>query len=862
MRSVGDPIALSNVRLRFAAAALVLFACAASARAQAKLTPPVLQSRVQVAYPPEALAAGLSGTVVLELDVDEKGAAGNVVVKTPAGHGFDEAAVAAVKQFVFAPAMSDGTPVPSRVTYAYKFVLKTTRAPAQASASAAAATAKLRGGAFLKGTRAPLAGGTVVAVAGLLQERATVDPRGRFELTLSPGKWHVVVNAPNARRFEVDETLAANQALTVSYWIEPSQYSRYETTVRADPNREEISRQTLTTEELTKMPGTMGDALRAIENLPGVARAPFNSGLLIVRGGKPTDSRVFLAGAEVPQLYHFGGFTSVFPTQLVDHVDYFAGSFGVRYGRAIAGAIDVDLREPKRDRIHAALETNLFDTGGMVEGPIGQGSFALAARRSYVDAIMGFLNIPGMQFTTAPVYYDYQGIFEYPLAGGRFRALVSGSDDQLVLSFAKPQDADPAISAFGTHIWYHKLQLRWTRTVGHWSFWIQNSTGLQGQSGQLGRTLDFDIFAVGSDTRLEARWTPSPRLRFLFGVDQQYGNVDISADIPPPPQEGQIPGPLSSTPSVHEQEKLNVGNIGLYAEATWKATTRFTLTPGLRFDYFSALAGQAFNPRLTARYQVAPFTWLKAGAGVISQDPQAPDYDPNFGNPRLRPESALHYAFTVEQGIWPGLMAEVTGFYKDLYDLVVETPNFVQRDGAAVPERKSNDGRGRIYGGELMLRQSVSKWFFGWISYTLMRSERKDCATCEWRLFDFDQTHILIIAAHAYLPRGFEVGARFRYITGYPYTVAYGGWYDADVDVYSPAQGPVNTGRLAAFNQLDVRFDKTFLFQRWLLKVYLDITNIYNNPNVEVNQPSYDFTRRTALTGLPIIPSFGIRAEF
>ena len=72
----------------------------------------------------------------------------------------------------------------------------------------------------------------------------------------------------------------------------------------------------------------------------------------------------------------------------------------------------------------------------------------------------------------------------------------------------------------------------------------------------------------------------------------------------------------------------------------------------------------------------------------------------------------------------------------------------------------------------------------------------------------------------------------------------------------------MNTGRLAAFNQLDLRVDKTFLFQRWMLKVYLDITNVYNNPNVELNQPSYDFTRRATLTGLPIIPSFGIRAEF
>ncbi|MGZ3442139.1 MAG: TonB family protein, partial [Polyangia bacterium] len=125
------------MNLRAAAAALlVLVTCVQGARAQMtqeeapvtegvpKFTPPVLRSRVEAPYPPAALAAGLSGTVVLELDVDEKGAVANVVVKEAAGHGFDEAAAAAVRKFVFAPAMNDRTPVPSRVTYAYKFVLR------------------------------------------------------------------------------------------------------------------------------------------------------------------------------------------------------------------------------------------------------------------------------------------------------------------------------------------------------------------------------------------------------------------------------------------------------------------------------------------------------------------------------------------------------------------------------------------------------------------------------------------------------------------------------------------------------------------------------------------------------------------
>src|SRR4030095_1799504 len=101
----------------------------------------------------------LSGTVVLEFDVDEKGRVGNVTVKQPAGHGFDEAAAAAVRQFQFAPAMNDRTPGPARVTYAYKFVLRHVAVPRKLPPD----TVWLQGGVFLRGTRAPLAGGRVIA---------------------------------------------------------------------------------------------------------------------------------------------------------------------------------------------------------------------------------------------------------------------------------------------------------------------------------------------------------------------------------------------------------------------------------------------------------------------------------------------------------------------------------------------------------------------------------------------------------------------------------------------------------------------------------------------------------------------------
>jgi TonB family protein len=825
--------------------------------ARPKFTAPELKKRVSAPYPPEALKLGLSGTVTLDIELDETGKVQNVTVVEKAGHGFDEAALAAVKQFEFTPARSDGSPIPSRVTYAYKFILQ--EKPVEKRDE----TVRLKGGVFLKGTRAPLVGGKVNAVGIQGVYTAEIDDRGHFEMKgIPPGKYKVVVIGPRANRYEHEETIGEKEALTLNYFIDPSQYTRYESTVRADVNREEISRVQLTTEELLKIPGTGGDALRAIENLPGAARAPFNSGLIIVRGGKPSDSRVFLSGAEVPQLYHFGGFTSVLPTPLISNIDYLPGNFSARFGRGIAGVIDVDLREPRRDRWHGSLETNLFDAGATAEGPVGKGGMMLAVRRSIIDAVLPALNIPGLQFTTAPVYYDYQAMFEYPVGGGKLRLLLSGSDDELKLAFARPQDQDPLLTAFGTHLWYHKLHIRWTRTVGKWSFFLQNSTGFTGQSGQLGRSLNFNIWSVGTDFRLEARYALSRHLKLLAGIDTQYANVHLGARIPAPPREGQLPSPISAATLVPVDEVLDVNNIGAFVEAQWKPLDRLVITPGLRLDYYSPLVRLSFDPRLTMRFQLAKYTWIKAGIGHFSQDPQPPDYDPNFGNPRLGPEHAIHAALTLEQGLWVGLMLEVTGFYKHLYDLVASSDNLIQRDGKPSAERVGGDGIGRIYGGEVLLRQMMSKWFFGWISYTLMRSERKDCPSCNWRLFDFDQTHILIIAAHAYLPKGWEVGIRFRYISGNPYTPNYGGWYDADTDVYAPARGLTNTARLDAYHQLDLRIDKTFLFKSWLLKIYLDIQNVYSHQNPELNQPSYDFTRNQPVTGLPIIPALGIRSEF
>jgi hypothetical protein len=147
---------------------------------------------------------------------------------------------------------------------------------------------------------------------------------------------------------------------------------------------------------------------------------------------------------------------------------------------------------------------------------------------------------------------------------------------------------------------------------------------------------------------------------------------------------------------------------------------------------------------------------------------------------------------------------------------------------------------------------------FGWVSYTIMRSERTDGGSRAWRLFDYDQTHVFTGLASYDLGRGFELGSRFRYATGYPRTPVVGATYDARVDAYQPLFGAHNTTRVPAFVQLDVRFAKKFeLGGNTRAEVYLDVQNVTYRKNPEEIVYNHNYTQKEYITGLPILPVLG-----
>jgi len=85
--------------------------------------PPELVTFVEAAYPRAALESRATATVLLRLSLDALGAVTDVTVKQSAGNDFDEAAVAAARQFRFNPARRGAQPVSALINYRYEFRL-------------------------------------------------------------------------------------------------------------------------------------------------------------------------------------------------------------------------------------------------------------------------------------------------------------------------------------------------------------------------------------------------------------------------------------------------------------------------------------------------------------------------------------------------------------------------------------------------------------------------------------------------------------------------------------------------------------------------------------------------------------------
>ncbi|HEY3493581.1 MAG TPA: TonB-dependent receptor plug domain-containing protein [Polyangiaceae bacterium] len=642
---------------------------------------------------------------------------------------------------------------------------------------------------------------------------------------------------------------------------EPEALEEYEATAEIEAPPREAVKRSVKEEELTRIPGTRGDALKAIEVLPGVARTGVDDAMPILRGAGSDESQTFLDGMPVPFLYHFGGVTSFFSSRLLSRVDLYPGNFAPRFGRVVGGTIDVRTRDPRTDGFHGALDLSLVDSSFFAETPLGENTgLAVAARRSNIDLVYSAL-VPEDAFSVvaAPVYYDYQAIFSQKIGSKhQLRLLGYGSSDRVELVFSDPVDADPGLTGtVGGKIAFHRVQaeLR-SRFSDRVAQDVTVAFGYLNAETQFGEVFQhFD----GPELHARAEWTfeLDRALRLVAGADFYGQFLQGEYRGPAPTQFEGNPrdsDPLASQRIVSvDASSLNVVRPGAYLELGYRPLSNVLIAPGVRADYYGEFAAWSVDPRLSTRVELGAHTALKAGVGRYSQPPIFWMSNSTVGNPELDPYHALQTSLGLEQSFGSTAKLGVEGFYKYLDDVVVGTA-----DGG--PPVFVNDGTGRIYGAEFSAELRPDDRTFAFVAYTLSRSERSDHGG-PYRLFDHDQTHILSLVGSRKLGRGWELGTRFRLVSGEPTTPVTGSVFDTRSGVYLPLYGAVNGVRDPLFHQLDVRIEKAWKFGAFTLAPYLDIQNVYNAKNPEGRAYNYDYTAREDVSGLSFFPNLGVRGE-
>jgi TonB family protein len=845
---------------------------------------------IEADYPAEAVSRELEADVGLLIDIDAGGkvTAAQVTEASPhPGLGFEAAAQAAALQFQFEPAEVAGQPVAVQIGYRYKFRLRA-KAPAPLPAPGGAAA-----GTTAAAAAAPPAPPPVVNLSGLLRERgtrlplsgvlvtvfrddqdkpvgfeATSDATGAFRFFgLPAGDWKVLVEMPGYYPFRTTESVRPGEATSVTYYVERGDYNPFDVKVTATRPRKEVSRTVLAAAEIDKVPGTAGDPLAVVQNFAGVARSPFLSGQVVVRGAAPEDSRVFVDGAEVPLIYHFGGLRSVLPIQMLDRIEFYPGNFSPSYGRATGGVVDTRIKQLAPKRFGGSVDVSLLDAGLYLEVPFGdKGGLAIAGRRSYIGTVIAAA-IPddvGINYTVAPRYYDYQLLANYrPAPAHDLRLFLFASDDKLELLFQNPAELDPLLAGntFRSGESFQRALLTYRFAPGaRFENVLRLSYGRDHENdffGQLAIDIDTDTTQIRDQVRHEfADW-----FSLSYGADLLITKTRGFVSAPGLPKEGE-PEVFDLTKVMRTQLAMTDWAPAGFVEGELKLGDRWLLLPGLRVDHFERSGETVVQPRLTTRLDLSERLTAKAGVGLFVQDPTLDESNATFGNPGLEAERARHYSVGAEYRPFEQVTFDATVFYKDLRHLVSRTRALTMDDGPVRPLNYDNQGKGKVYGAELLLRHELRNHFAGWLAYTLSRSVRRDSGSTVNRPFDYDQTHILTAVGSYAFARNWQLGARFRLVSGNPRTPIEGAVFNASTDRYEATYGRTNSGRNDAFHQLDLRLEKRWVYQSWMLNLYLDLQNVYNRSNPEGLTYSYDYRESEVQQGLPILPILGLRADF
>jgi TonB family protein len=765
---------------------------------------------------------------------------------------FDEAVLRAARAFRFEPAQYGGRPVPVQISFTHTFVPPPP--PASARAAGIPLASILRGRLVEMGTRAAVAGATVAARVGGRDHSAEADLSGRFRLPLPSGGARVSVHAPGYRAFLQQEQLASGQELAVTYYLERERYDPYEIVVIGTRRREEVSRIVLRDAEIKQVPGTFGDPFRVTQTLPGVASIMSLFPFPVVRGTTPSSTGFLLDGTRVPLLYHLLAGPSVIHPEFIDEVLFFPGGAPALYGGYTGGIVDGRTRRARPDERLIDIDVSLMEAGALVRIPIRKIGVTITAAGRY-GYPGGIMSLATDELSLA--YWDYQLRVDGGNARKGWTFFAFGAGDELKTlervvdegGESSHKELRPTLA-----LSFHRLDLRGQYGRGRFDSSYRLVLGYDHtESVQSLDDLGSRVTTWVIEPAAHFTFRPIERLSLAGGVES---SIHLFSENPGEPVYGRV----SLRSVIGELQRLYQASS--FVEALWRPSPRWLIRPGLRVDVLNDEhdTETAVDPRLTVRFRLArrnlpdvpadsdaSGVWLKGAIGLYHQPPRFVLPLPGLDIMPLRygMVRSLQTSLGVEVPIWSQISLSVEGYVSYLnptiFDLAINSQSSGDDDidDDDILAQLFKRRVGLAYGLELMIRRQSRSGLYGWLAYTLSRSQREResewASGNEWVPYDFDRTHLVSLVAGLALPRNWDIGLRLQYQSARPVTTSAG----------------YNAGRRGGYMRIDLRVDKRAVWKSWLLDFYVDIINLALLPEEVVPGTSIRYA----------IPTLGIRGR-
>ncbi len=690
-------------------------------------------------------------------------------------------------------------------------------------------------------------------------------------------KENIVVTSGNAQiiNFELDAAAKNLDAVEVIF----DKGKSAEATDMITP----LSVQQLTTEEIKSNPGGNYDVSKVIQTLPGVGGSyggsPRND--IIIRGGAPNENVYYLDGIEIPVLNHFqtqgssGGATGILNVSFIEDVKLSSSAFDAKYDNAMASTFVIKQREGNPEKLSGNLRLSGTEAAATFEGPLGKKTnFLVSARRSYLQYLFQALDLP-----IRPNFWDFQYKVTHKFNDKTtLSAIGVGAIDEF--SFAVPKKS----TSENTYI------IRSEPYINQWNYTVGFALKRLINKGYMDFTLSRNVFnnaldKFEDDQKIETartfklrsqeienkfRWDINKFVngwKITGGVMLQY--VQYSTQLFSKVANAltdSLGNEIIPAVSINVNSNVDFFKYGAFATASKNIfNEKLLMSFGLRTDMNNFMRDgnnplNTLSPRISLAYHINRKLDITGSIGSYYKIPTYTilgykDANNVLVNQSMHYIQSIHYVIGTQYLPNESLRFTIEGFYKQYNNYPVSAATGISLAnqggdfGSIGSEKINSNGKGDCYGFEFFVQQKLTKKLFYVFSYTYVRSLFSG-ANGQLIASSWDNQHLISTTFGYKFKKDWQLGLKYRLAGGAPYT---------PFDLTASQQNylllgtgildynNLNSKRLKAFNQLDLRIDKKFNFKRTSLDAFIDVQNVTafkQQPN-----PSYTFMRNADNTG-------------